>query len=66
VTTPGTRILPSGELDVLPEVIFVLVARVGGLDHVGLRTNLQDDVEDVGERHIVLVRIASIRSSRVE
>ena len=33
--TPGISIFSSGSLTVLPDLPFVLVARVGGLDQIG-------------------------------
>ena len=44
------------QLDVLPQLPFVLVAHVGGLERIALRLDLQHQVDDVLERQIVGVR----------
>src|SRR6266571_1837788 len=40
----------------LPDVVLVLVTRVGGLERVGASVDLEHDVDDVLERHVVYTR----------
>ena len=55
-TTPGMRILPAWQLDLLPEVPFVRVARVRRLHRVGLDLDVQHQVDDVLQRYVRVVR----------
>ena len=54
--TPGMSFLPGGSLALLPHRPFVLVARVGLLDAVGADVHLQQQVDDVLQRHVEGVR----------
>ena len=54
--TPGMSFLPGGSFDVLPHRPFVLVARIGLLDAVGADLHLQQQVDDVLQRHVEGVR----------
>ena len=54
--TPGMRILSSGNLGALPLLPLVLVARIGGLERIGAGADLEDDVDDVLELHVVDAR----------
>ena len=44
VITPGMRTFPDGSLTVLPELPFMLVTSVRGLDGVGARVHFEDQV----------------------
>ena len=54
--TPGMRILPSGSLHVLEDVVLVLVPRVRRLERVRAGIDLQHDVDDVLQFHLVDAR----------
>ena len=54
--TPGMSELAVRQLDVFPHLPFVLVARVRGLERIGSGPDLQDDVDDVLELHVVDAR----------
>ena len=54
--TPGMSFLPGGSFDALPHRPLVLVARVGLLDAVGADLHLQQQVDDVLQRHVEGVR----------
>ena len=56
VITPGMSTLPVGQLHRLPNVVLVLVARVGRLERVGAGVDPQDHVDDLAERHVVHAR----------
>src|SRR5262249_32733178 len=49
---PRNEYLALGELDVFPHVILMFMARVGGLHRVGLRPDLQHEVDHVPQREI--------------
>src|SRR5262249_61683500 len=44
--------LARGQLHILPHLPFVLVTRIGALDHVGADVHLEDEVDDVLERYV--------------
>ena len=48
--------MPSGHLDVLEEMVFVLVARVGAFEAELPGFYLEDIADDVGERGLVDAR----------
>ena len=54
--TPGISTLPVGQLHVLEQRPLVRVARVRRLEGDAGRPGLEHDVDDVGERHVVVVR----------
>ena len=54
--TPGMNDLPGGQLGLLPQLPFVIVPRVGGLDGKTLRLHLEHDVDDLFQGNVVLVR----------
>src|SRR5579862_3325993 len=45
-----------GQLDLLEDAPFVLVARVGGLDRIAAGVDAEDQVDDVAQRNVVMVR----------
>jgi hypothetical protein len=53
LTTPGISILARQQFGVLPHPPFVLVPHIGGLEGIGLRLDLEDQIDDVLEREIV-------------
>ena len=61
----GDEDLAVRELDVLPQVILVLVPGVGRLDQVGAGVDLEHDVGDVRERHVVGVRAVPAAPAQV-
>src|SRR5881397_1336106 len=52
----GDEDLAARQLDVFPHAPLVLVAWVGRFERVGLRAHRQDQVDEVAQREIVLVR----------
>ena len=64
--TPGIRILPSGQLDVFPDLPLVLVADVGRLDGVRLGVDLEQQVGDVLQLDVVDVRAVAAAPADVE
>src|SRR3954468_9586715 len=44
------------QLDVLPDLPFMLVPRIGRLDHIGARPHLQDEIDDVPECNVAYMR----------
>ena len=48
--------LAVGQLDVLPQRPFVLVADIAGLEAVGLRVHLEDEIDDVLHRNVMRMR----------
>ena len=52
----GDKNLALGQFHIAPDFPFVLVARVGGLERVSARRNLQHQVDHVLERQVVRVR----------
>ena len=66
LTTPGTIFLPSGSLMSSPDLPFVLVAHVGGLEGVGPRVDLQHQVDDVPELDVGGVRAVPGTPAQVE
>ena len=66
LTTPGMRICRRAACRVAPDLPFVLVAHVAGFDRVGLRLHLQQQVDDVLERDVGLVRAVPASPADVE
>ena len=54
--TPGISTLPSGSFTRLEHRPFVGVARIGGLERDRNRLRREHDVDDVGERHVAVMR----------
>ena len=52
----GDQLLAGRQLDALPHRPFVLVARIGLLDAVGADLHLQQQIDDVLQRHVEGVR----------
>ena len=52
----GNQDLPGAEFSILPDLPFMLVARVGTLDDISADFHLQDQVDNVLERNIAGVR----------
>src|SRR6266545_2211830 len=52
-TIPGMRILPSGELEVFPEVMLVFVAGVRVFEGVSSGFDLEKDIGYVLEWHVM-------------
>src|ERR1700692_2145870 len=44
------------QLDVLPDLPFVFMARIGGFDEVGAGTNLENEIDNLPQRDIGRVR----------
>src|SRR5262249_39142910 len=53
---PWDEYLAAAEPGIFPDLPFVLVARIGALDHVGANLHFQDEVDDVLERHVAGMR----------
>jgi len=62
----GDQELALGQLHVLPHAPFVVVARVGGLDGVALRAHGEDQVDEIAQRQVVLVRTVIAPPADVE
>src|ERR1700728_1117731 len=52
----GDQNLAVRQLDVLPDLPFVLMARIGRLEGIGAGADLQNDIDDVFELHVVDAR----------
>jgi len=52
----GDQHLALRQLRASPHLPFMLVARVRGFDHIGAGANLQDEIDDVLERHVARMR----------
>src|SRR5207244_4414007 len=62
----GDEDLPLGQLHVLPDLPLVLVPRIARLDRIGARVHFQNDVRDVPEGDIVLVRTVVAAPAHVQ
>src|SRR3989475_6905770 len=62
----GDEDLAGGELDVFPHAPLVVVARVRRLDGVALRAHGQDQVHELAQREVVLVRAVGAAPAHVE
>ena len=63
--TPGHRTLSSGSADALEERPLVGVARVGRLEEHGPGLGLPDEVDDVGQVDVVMVRARVVAPAQV-
>src|SRR5215469_9959558 len=61
----GNQDLAVRQLDVLPQVVLVLVPRVGRFNQVGTGLDLEHDVHDVRERDVVGVRAVPAAPAQV-
>src|SRR6185295_3376075 len=52
----GHEYLAVGQLHVLPNTPLVIVAGVGRLDRVSARLHFENQIGDIPERHVVLMR----------
>ena len=62
----GDQDLVVRDRDLLQVLPFVIVARVGGLDADRLRPRLEGEVDDLGERQVVIVRTFVIAPADVQ
>ena len=53
------------QLGVFPDLPFVLMPRIGRLDHIGARPHRQDEVDDVPERDVTDMRTGPTSSADV-
>jgi hypothetical protein len=49
---PRNEDLSVRELHAFPDLPLVLMPRVPGFEHIGLRTDPQDQIDDIAQRHI--------------
>src|SRR6516165_6407062 len=56
LTTPGISIFAGRQLCLLPRAPLMLVPHVAGLEGIGLRLHLEDQIDDVLQRQVVGVR----------
>ena len=61
----GDQHLAFGHLDLLEQRPLVRMARIGGLEQDRVRLGLPDDVDDVGERHVAVVRAGVVAPAQV-
>ena len=62
----GDQHLAGRQLHGLEHGVFVGMARIGGLQRDGVRPRLENDVDDVGERHVVMVRALVIAPAQMQ
>ena len=61
----GDQDLAVRQLCVLPHLPLVIVARVGALDQHGLRLGGPDDIGDLAQRHVAVVRAGVVAPAQV-
>src|SRR5215470_15329500 len=54
------------QLRILPDLPLVLVADIAGLDHIGLRLHLEQEIDDILQRDVALMRSVPAAPANME